>query len=106
MVRSCHKCNVRPKLPYHHSWCKVCRNAWDRGNRIRYGQLPMKERKKSIVRAYTNVLVKRGILKRKPCEVCNDPDVMAFHTDPKNARKVRWLCKPHHREAGIQRRTL
>lgn len=43
--------------------------------------------------------VKRGDLKKMPCEICKSLKVEAHHEDYSNALSVRWLCTKHHKEA-------
>ncbi len=42
--------------------------------------------------------MKRGLVVRKPCEVCGDPKAEAHHDDYSRPLKVRWLCRKHHKE--------
>lgn len=48
-------------------------------------------------RHLTGVAVKRGTLKRMPCEVCGDTKVQAHHPDYRKPLFVKWLCFKHHR---------
>ncbi len=61
---------------------------------------PMSEeqRFKGIVRRKTNVRIKRGLLIKFPCEICNDPLVQAHHKDYNKPYDITWLCIKHHRE--------
>jgi ribosomal protein S27AE len=69
-----------------------------RERRPKYSELSPNERKRSICRAYTNVLIKRGALKRGPCERCGTlRGVQAHHRDYSKPRLVRWLCGECHR---------
>lgn len=42
--------------------------------------------------------VRRGKLKRLPCEVCGVAKVEAHHEDYSRALVVVWLCRKHHKE--------
>lgn len=42
--------------------------------------------------------VKRGILVKKPCEVCGTDGAQAHHDDYTKPLVVRWLCPTHHGE--------
>src|ERR1035437_10181602 len=42
--------------------------------------------------------IKKGILKRQPCEVCGDPKSEAHDPDHSKPLKVVWLCRSHHGE--------
>lgn len=61
------------------------------------------ERKRAV--GLVTSAVRRGDLKRQPCEVCgHDQYVQAHHDDYAVPLDVRWLCvschKQHHREHG------
>jgi hypothetical protein len=49
-------------------------------------------------RAYRLVsrALKRGTLKRQPCETCGDPKSEGHHRDYRKPLDVQWLCKRHH----------
>ena len=55
------------------------------------------ERRKDNCRSYTNMLIKRGRLQRKPCYICGAEQVQAHHPDYSKPAVVVWLCKEHHR---------
>lgn len=38
----------------------------------------------------------RGLLKRRPCEICGKPETDAHHPDYDRPLFVRWLCRKHH----------
>ncbi|OQP84201.1 hypothetical protein BTR14_20580 [Rhizobium rhizosphaerae] len=40
--------------------------------------------------------INRGLLERKPCEVCGAERTDAHHTDYHRPLSVRWLCRKHH----------
>lgn len=42
--------------------------------------------------------LKKGELKRQPCEICNEPKTHAHHDDYSKPLSVRWLCRTHHLE--------
>lgn len=43
--------------------------------------------------------IKKGILIRKPCEVCNTlKNIRAHHNNYYKPLEVMWLCELHHRE--------
>ena len=50
-------------------------------------------------RAYSGVIVQRGILVPMPCEVCGDTKVERHHEDYDKPMHIRWLCKIHHKQA-------
>ena len=43
-------------------------------------------------RKKTRDLLKRGVLKKKPCIVCGDREVIAHHEDYNNPYKIIWIC--------------
>lgn len=51
-------------------------------------------RKRARTDAY--LAVKRGELKKLPCEICGKERVEAHHEDYKKPLQVRWLCRRHH----------
>jgi ribosomal protein S27AE len=51
--------------------------------------------------------LRRGLVKRAPCERCGVGDTEAHHPSYDRPADVRWLCRPchkteHRREAGRQ----
>jgi hypothetical protein len=50
--------------------------------------------------------LRAGRLKRLPCEVCGSPKSEAHHDDYSKPLCVRWLCRPHHRQADAERRLI
>jgi hypothetical protein len=45
--------------------------------------------------------VKRGELKKCPCEICGSVIVEAHHSDYSKPMCVRWLCRIHHRQVDV-----
>lgn len=41
--------------------------------------------------------LRKGVLKKKPCEECGIKKVEAHHEDYSKPLKVKWLCHKHHR---------
>lgn len=52
------------------------------------------------------VALQKGILKRKPCEVCGSTETEAHHPDYNRPLHVRWLCRPHHRRVHLNLKRL
>ena len=50
------------------------------------------------VRRKTNNLIKEGRLKRRPCVVCSNKEVLAHHEDYTNPFEIIWLCEEHHKD--------
>jgi hypothetical protein len=42
--------------------------------------------------------IRRGRMKRQPCQVCGAPETHAHHHDYARKRDVIWLCPRHHGE--------
>jgi len=54
------------------------------------------ERHKEKVRSRTRMLIKKGVIKKKNCEVCNSKKSQAHHEDYEDIFKIRWVCPKHH----------
>lgn len=94
--KTCSVCGKPRDLGYH-SYCRDCRNAYMRDHRPKHSELTEEQRRRANCRSYTNVLIRRGDLVPKPCEVCGDPNVQPHHENYDDPRTVRWLCRKHHR---------
>lgn len=64
--------------------------------RLLYQRKARKNGRKIYVRNKTYSAIKRGLLKREPCEICGDTKVEAHHTDYSKPFDVKWLCRKHH----------
>ena len=53
---------------------------------------------KSNVRSKTRLLVKKGIIKKKPCLVCGSKKSQAHHYSYEDIYNVEWFCPVHHTE--------
>lgn len=53
-------------------------------------------RMKKLAQKALHGAVKRGTVKRKPCEVCGSRDSQAHHDDYSKRFDVKWLCRRHH----------
>ena len=92
------------------SWCRACKGK----NDIIYSRKYRKEHKETIARKLkeylkrypkrykamnlANKAIRKGELKRKPCEVCGALKVHAHHEDYSQPLNVKWLCPKHHKE--------
>jgi len=93
---TCSKCdelNDRPGQRY----CKSCHAEYMRKNRPTYSELTEEQRKKSICRSYSKILVRRGKLIKQPCK-CGDEDTEVHHHDYDKPKEVEWLCRACHLE--------
>lgn len=59
---------------------------------------------KDKARQQFTVAKRKGVVKKKPCEVCGDTNSEAHHPDYSKPLEVVWLCRPHHRKADAERR--
>lgn len=64
--------------------------------RRRHSELSEEQRRKANTRSYSNVLQRRGVLVRQPCEGCGSDDAQKHHDDYADPRNVRWLCRRCH----------
>lgn len=42
--------------------------------------------------------LRRGLVEKKPCEVCGDENADGHHPDYDRPMLVHWLCRKHHKE--------
>lgn len=54
---------------------------------------------KSQARSVMTRAIKKGPLRRQPCEVCGNPKSQGHHPDYSKPLEVRWLCARHHAHA-------
>lgn len=77
-------------------YCLACHNKQMRDTRIRYSELSPEAKMKSIARSYLKVNIKRGKVKKLPCQVCGNEKSEGHHADYSKPLEVVWLCKRHH----------
>lgn len=53
---------------------------------------------KEYVQGITRAAIKKGLITKKPCEVCGSLEVEAHHDDYSKPFNVRWFCCGHHRQ--------
>ncbi len=68
-----------------------------RVTRPKHKDLSDEARMKSNCRSYTQEYVKRGLILRMPCWICN-AIAEAHHEDYHNPKDVIWFCRKHHLE--------
>ena len=83
--------------------CNLCHAAYMREWRRR-GREKCADRVKVNARAIVKMRVRRGKMKRMPCETCGD-EAQAHHVDYSKPDQVRWLCPSHHRLAHLAERS-
>jgi hypothetical protein len=93
--KKCSKCGkANDRLPQR--YCKSCHAANMRRTRPKHSELNDEQRKKATTRAYSKVLLQRGVLKREACEVCSSEKTEMHHDDYNKPKEVRWFCRKHH----------
>lgn len=89
--RLCPKCGDESLR--NHAYCRACKNQWARQY---IKNLPEAERIKIDARAKLNFQVKRGLITKQPCEICDSTNVQAHHEDYTRPYDVHWLCVSCH----------
>jgi len=80
MQRNSKCCKCDNNLTSKRKYCNSCHAAYMR--EWRKAHKPNDEQRiKAIVRSTTNMLVRRGKLKKLPCEICGNIKVEAHHDD-------------------------
>ena len=75
---------------------------WKKKNPVRHAELAKEYRarypEKIMAQNRLNYAVRKGRIKRKPCEICGAEKVHAHHVsyEPKDWYNVRWLCNVCH----------
>lgn len=77
---------------YNSEWRKKNGYAAEMRSRLKY---PEKEKARREMQS----ALRKGIIKREPCEVCDNPRSQGHHEDYTKPLQVRWLCAIHHRQA-------
>lgn len=79
-------------------FCKECQRVYLNEYRTKKNYLTIGKNTKTkhYARTYANTYLKRGKLKKKPCEVCGASEVEMHHEDYSKPLQVNWLCRKHH----------
>lgn len=98
MKTTCSKCSklLEPNRIGKQRYCKSCHNENMRKNRPKHRELSEEQRMKANARAYLNVYIKRGLVLRQPCSVCENPIAEGHHNDYTKPLEVIWLCRNCH----------
>lgn len=79
------------------SYCRKCHNESNKKWKKRHkAELSAEEKRKQTIRDKTRRMVKRGLIIKKPCEVCGDVNSEIHHADYTKPEYVRWVCKRCH----------
>lgn len=83
-----------------HPRCKECSKLYDKRRRDAgyFKEYASKNANKLQAKWKVAYAIKKGILKRLPCEICGEFGE-AHHEDYNKPLEVRWLCRTHHMEA-------
>jgi len=93
-TKKCSCGNENNRLP--ERYCTDCHAKYMREWRKTHKMNPQ-QKAKDKCRSYASVYLKRGKLKKKPCEVCNTKTVKMFFDDYNKPLEPRWFCDKHHR---------
>lgn len=64
------------------------------------------DKRRSICHSKVNYAIKKGILKKEPCEICGNSLSVAHHFDYEKPLDVQWLCHACHRQLHINLKML
>lgn len=81
------------------SRCKSCNKLQrNKNNRAKYERVYRKKYPEKLsAKDKVRYAIKKGLISRKPCEVCKDIKSQGHHDDYSKPLEVRWLCSKHHR---------
>ncbi len=79
--------------------CKACHK--DTIKRAR-GRDPARYKAMTVA----NRAVRDGTLLKRPCKVCGNVAVRAYHPDYSKPLEVEWVCFPHYREIVFKKSLL
>lgn len=102
IMHPCRKCGGENELFPAYSRCRTCRNEATRAGRKHYRDFTPEEKKKANCRSHTKMLVKRGLLRRLPCERCGERKTQAHHLSYDDPRAVLWLCQRCHEDWHLE----
>lgn len=80
----------------HREAIQAGRAQWRKNHRKECNEYEYSKRDQHNARTLVAYHIKKGNLKKEPCEVCGCPDVQAHHDDYRYPLQVRWLCKQCH----------
>ena len=86
----------KPSASETQRYCRSCANMKMRQWRREHRQND-EQRRKSNCRSYLHIYIKRGVIKKGPCVVCNTAErIEAHHPDYDKPLLVYWMCRSHH----------
>ena len=93
-MKLCLKCNLFPQRQKH-PYCLKCHRETMKIWRKSHPLTP-EQKKKDNCRSYAYVYLKRGKLKKKPCQNCGSLESQMHHPDYNQPLFVSWLCRSCH----------
>lgn len=97
--------------PYSNYLCSKCVSSWRRNYFLKNPDKKIIQKRADDKRRYSTTdsfkifarqtirnALRRGIIKKAPCEICGDEKSEAHHDDYMKPLEVRWLCRKHHVE--------
>lgn len=91
---TCPECKTNRRPSGHN--CPACHATYMRAWRATH-TMTAEQRKRANARSYAHVYLKRGKLKKEPCEWCGSLSVQMHHDDYNRPLVVRWFCADCHR---------
>lgn len=80
---------------YNKEYNKLWRRKYGYHSEYRWKE---KNKEKVNVERLLQYAVKKGLVKKSPCIVCQNPKAVAHHPDYAKPLEVTWLCHIHHSE--------
>lgn len=100
MKLTCSKCGLykEPERMFSQRYCSMCHAENMRLTRPKHSELNPTQKKKANARSYANEYLKRGKLKREPCQECKFEVTQFHHEDYDRPLEIKHLCRACHLE--------
>ena len=82
---------------YNKKWSESHREEVSEYVRVKYREDPKTQIRRRAAFTVHSAL-KKGEIKKQPCEICGNEKVHAHHDNYNNPLDIRWLCLKHHKE--------
>lgn len=94
----CSNCGglLEPGRAGKYRYCNVCHAKHMRETRPKLSEMTEDQRKRANARAYLHVYIKRGKVKKLPCQDCGSGKSEAHHSDYNKPLEVVWYCRDCH----------
>ena len=83
------------KKHYAKNYADPIKREMEKARRKRWAQ---NHKDQVLAMARINYYLRKGLIHRKPCEICGEKATHAHHDDYTRPLYVRWLCPVHHSE--------